>query len=439
MLLLKSGSILNMETGKFEKKDILIEDEKIIQMEENINPINEKVINCENQFLIPGLIDMHVHIKENFANFFTASGLTTVRNTAGSVIELSELMHAPADAMVPRVISADRMIDGPPGLWGDTSPYNINVSTPKQVIEEVKRQVETGADFIKVYGWLEPELMEVVVKEAEKFGKSVSSDLMYSTKVHAIDAAKMGVQWFEHASGILQSMYPTWNMNAEESIWSMIPWDNPDAEKIKEVCTILLDHKVKLCPTLVLYDQANRGKDYWSIEHETIREIEKNEGLIKQWRMILQHPAFLSKLGKQIRTIQKIAYIYFKMGGTVVAGTDTPAGIFTYPGMALHRELQLFVEAGFTNFEALQTATINAAKALNMNNIGEIKEGFLADIVILNYNPLEDIVNTTKIAQIIKGGQSYTPKQLIEKVPSAEEMKLYYVELEKKFEKHNLM
>ena len=90
------------------------------------------------------------------------------------MIELQPFMKAPSNSSEPRVISADRMIDGPPGLWGEDSPYNVNVSDEDAARKEVQRQVAVGTDFIKIYGWLEPEWMKVVVDEAKKFGKEVS-------------------------------------------------------------------------------------------------------------------------------------------------------------------------------------------------------------------------------------------------------------------------
>src|SRR5699024_8625925 len=114
---------------------------------------------------------MHVHIKEGFAPLFTASGVTTVRNTGGNVDELKDLIHAPNNAATPRVISADRIIDGPPGLWGESSPWNMNADSQQAAREEVVRQVKAGADFIKVYGWLPKETMEAVVDEANIYNK----------------------------------------------------------------------------------------------------------------------------------------------------------------------------------------------------------------------------------------------------------------------------
>lgn len=126
------------------------------------------------------------------------------------------------------------------------------------------------------------------------------------------------------------------------------------------------------------------------------------------------------------------------MGGTVVTGTDTPAGSFTYPGFALHRELQLFVDAGFTPLEALQQATINAAKALKVADLGDIKEGFTADLLVLNENPLSDIENTMKIDRIVKDGKLYAIHELLENIPTEQEINDYTKELIKTFEELGL-
>ena len=294
-------------------------------------------------------------------------------------------------------------------------------------------------DDEKAEYWLEPEWMKVVVDEAKKFGKEVSCDILHSKKVNAIDAANFGIDWLEHCSGMIQAMYPQWTMDAAEDIWDQVPWDNPDEQKIQELCELLLQKGMKLCPTLVLYDQMRLAENYWTLEHPIIQHIENSTHLFQHWEPAAQQKSGQKSFGKQVKTIQKIAYTYFKMGGVVVPGTDTPAGIYTYPGMALHRELQLFVEAGFTETEAIQQATMSAAKALNIDNLGMLKENYLADILILNSNPLENIEHTTDIHQVIKGGTVYTPQQLLEVVPTEEQMTIYTNELVDKFKELQLI
>jgi imidazolonepropionase-like amidohydrolase len=89
-----------------------------------------------------------------------------------------------------------------------------------------------------------------------------------------------------------------------------------------------------------------------------------------------------------------------------LAGTDTPPGVYVFPGFSLHEELLRFVAAGFTPMEALQTATLNPAKFLGMDDrLGTIEKGKLADLVLLDANPLDDIRNTQKIAAVIANGR----------------------------------
>ena len=438
-MLLKNGFVLNIETGEFEKQDLYIENQHIQKIGSHLQIEHALEIDCENKWLIPGLIDMHVHIKKHFANYFTAAGVTTVRNTAGSVIELKPFMEASADAPEPRVISADRMIDGPPGLWGDDSPYNINVDNPLLAQSEVARQVALGADFIKTYGWLEPEIMKATVDEARKYGKEVSTDIIYSKKLNALDVAEMGVNWLEHASGIIQAMYPQWTMYADQTVWDSIDWQEPDSAKIEAICQQLLEHDIKLCPTMVLYDQMRRAENYWKANHEVIQHMEKGYPFFGNWLQAAQAKQGQASFGIQTKMIQKIAYTYFKMGGVVVPGTDTPAGIFTYPGFALHRELQLFVEAGFTPLEALQQATMNASKLLKIDQLGMLKEQYLADIVILNANPVDNIEHTMDIHAVIKGGKHYEIAHLLDQIPTKEAMDVYTDTLLKEFERLGLV
>ncbi|WP_107840021.1 amidohydrolase family protein [Metasolibacillus meyeri] len=437
-LLLKNGNVLNVESGVFIKQDIVIKDCRIIQVAENIKSSYQEV-DCEGKWIIPGLIDMHVHIKHGFAPLFTAAGVTTVRNTAGSLIELEELMSENPQCINPRIISANRMIDGPPGLWGETSPYNLNTDDEDVARQEVRRQVQLGADFIKVYGWLSKGVMEAVVDEAKKHNKEVSCDLIHATAVTAVDAANMGIKWNEHGSGILQAIFPQWTMQATQDVWAAIDWEKPDEEKITKVCQQLKHKGVILCPTMMIFDQANRLQDYWTTQHAIMDKIKKNEGLINQWEQFLNYSAALKQIGIQYRYTKKIAYMYHQIGGLVVAGTDTPAGIFTFPGLALHRELMLFVESGFTEIEAIRAATSNAAKALEREDLGHIQENGIADLVILNANPLINIENTMDIHLVVKGGRPLEQQDIFEHIPSSQQQAKFFDELMTKFKAHQLL
>lgn len=426
-LLLTNAQLIQIDTGEITNGSIFIEGDTIkaiYEPQENIDlsmhAPDYSHLDVQGKFVIPGLIDSHVHIKESYASCFVAAGITAVRNTGGNVLELQPLIQALSDAPTPSVYSADRIIDGSPGLWGGTSPWNFVTSDTEQAIQEVKRQVQAGADFIKVYGWLSKDVMEAVVNTAKLYKKEVSCDLIYAEEVHALDAANMGITWNEHASGIVQILHPNWSMKAGLQELQQYPISQPNLQQLEKICLALIDKGVKLCPTMVIYDQITQLPHYWSVEHVITQALLNNEALINQWQTISQYTEGLSKLGIQSSLIKCIAKLYHDLGGTVVAGTDTPAGIWTWPGLALHRELQLFVESGFNNLEALQAATIKAAQAIGVNQLGLIKAGYKADLVILNSNPLENIQHTLDIDRIIKGGQLYTPSQILERLPAAE-------------------
>jgi len=159
---------------------------------------------------------------------------------------------------------------------------------------------------------------------------------------------------------------------------------------------------------------------------------------MNQWHYIRQSGHMKNKVGIQNKIIKSIAKTYHTIGGTVVCGTDSPAGVFNYPGMALHRELELFVESGFSEFEALRAASIISADAMNKKNLGRITEGALADLVILNSNPIQAISNTKDISSVIKGGQVYTSQALLDTVPSEEENQATIEKILKKFEVNKL-
>lgn len=439
-LLLKNANVIFVDSKTISKNDVLIEVGLIKSIGSNLtyNHDQTKIIDCEDKWIIPGLIDMHVHIKDSFAPLFTAAGITTVRNTSGSIVELEEMMNADNTAKTPRVVTSDRLIDGPPGLWGPTSPYSINIDDIDLAKEEVRRQVELGATLIKVYGWLEANIMEAVCEEARKEHVEVSCDLMWSSKVNALEAAKMGVKWLEHASGILQLVYPEWSMKADDTVWDKIDWSNFDDNKIELICSELLKMDVNICPTLTLYDQGYLDTKPWKPNHVIIDKVEENKGLINQWNYILQSGHMKNKVGIQNNIIKLIAKTYHDIGGTVVCGTDTPAGVFTFPGMALHRELELFVENGFTEFETIRAATIISADAINRNDLGRICEGVVADLIILNGNPIESISNTQDIFYVLKGGEVYSPQELIDAVPTEQDNQKNIEKLIKKFKDNKL-
>lgn len=435
--LIKNGTIIDVEKGESFLGSIEIEGTKIKRMykvDERL-PENLQTIDANGLHIIPGLIDMHCHIQSRFAPHFLASGVTTVRNPASNVMMIEDLLNAPLDAPTPRVFSADRMFDGEPGLWGPTSFGNFVTEDPEEARVEVRRQAAAGVHFIKIYGLANREVIQATVEEARKFDLEVACDLIHSQKVSALEAAQLGVTWFEHASGFVQSLYPGWYPTADQSEWSHIDWENPDEKRIKELCEQMLQYNVKLCPTLVCFNQSYQFPDIWTPNNIVTRSLDEHAILIGHWQsMEEQLESIQQQFCHQHAFTKLVTKTYFDLGGTVVAGTDTPALLYTFPGMALHRELELLREIGLTEMETLQAATIHAAQSINLENIGVIKEGYIADLVLLNENPLEAIEHTKTIHRIVKGGKVYSQEEILAHIPSEEESTQRMVAFQKRWE-----
>lgn len=435
---LTNATIIDVEGESTFKGAVEIKNNQIEHIYNNDEAIAKdvEIIDLHGKYIMPGLIDMHCHIKDGFAPQFVASGVTTIRNTAGSLIELQRMIDLPPEYPTPRIYTADRMIDGPPGLWGGTSIANFVTDVPSKARIEVQRQAEAGAKFIKVYGWLSGKVMAAVADEARKHNLEVSCDLLHAREINALEAAKMGVTWFEHASGFAQALCPEWYPQASEEMRKEIDLIHPDKNSIEDLCRKMLRYNVKLCPTMVITDQIEKLPHCWNPDNQITETTIGHGKLSELWTNMSGHSEQLKKqIGVLNNFTKMVAKTYFDLGGTVVTGTDTPGGVWTFPGMALHRELEIFVEIGFSEMEALQAATCHAATSIHLNNVGVIKEDAAADLIILGSNPLEDIRNTQDIHRVIKGGKLFEQSEILAEIPSGEWLEERYQILLDEYEK----
>lgn len=419
-LLLRGATLLDgFSRRPRENVAILIRDGRIaaVGSQDEIGvPDSAEVLALSNKWVIPGLIDMHCHIKELSAACFVAAGITTVRNTAGWLKELADLRSAPADAPTPRVISAGRIIDGPPGVWpGGTSPGTFITDDVEAARAEVRRQAAEGAELIKVYGMLTLPVMRAVVEEAGSLGLFVSSDLTYQKHVTIRDAARMGIRWNEHATGFAQALFPGWKISWKDEDWGLTPWIDGDSPELDRLCEEVAESGLILCPTMTLWEQAGRLPDYWWPEHPVAQALKAIPEMVQHYASFPQsgQPG-AHRMGLHC---QAVARAYRRAGGTVVAGTDTPALAWNAPGISLHRELQLLVQNGWSPLEAIWAATSTAARTLGRNDLGVVRPGAVADLVILNGNPLEDIAHTLLTDRVIKGGSVYPPQSAMANLP----------------------
>ncbi len=373
-------------------------------------PRRMRTVDLTGKFIVPGLIDGHVHLQRWTLARFLAAGVTSVRDVHGpfdSIIALREQANLGAITS-PRIFSAGAMIDAAPATYSDA----FVVGGANEARKAVDRLAVTGVDYVKTYTRITPELMRAIVDEAQTFGLRVTGHLGL---IDAVTAGDMGVRSIEHMTGVPEAIvasnaaifaahregfFPGWT--AFEKAWAGL-----DSAAMARVAGRLVADRVIMVPTLVLHETLSRLDDAAIMQDASLRSVPDTE--ISRWNV----PGMVERAGwtaadfsdfRASRPNQDLfVRIYRASGGKVVAGTDA-ANQMIVPGESLIRELELLVHAGFSNADALFAATRDAALLLGADSLGALVPGRKADLLILDRDPIVDIGNLRSIQQVMVRG-----------------------------------
>jgi imidazolonepropionase-like amidohydrolase len=236
--------------------------------------------------------------------------------------------------------------------------------------------------------------------------------------MRASEMSQAGMRSFEHLIGIFEGSSPLEDQFLKGDKTETRFLASYDPERAAALAELLAKNQTWQCPTLVwerggnLIDVTDFSKDtrakyvpaYWKDQTwkkftEQIESDFNTDGLETRKKFI----------EKELEVVQ----LLHKAGVPFLAGTDTPPGVYIFPGFSLHEELQRFVAAGFTPLEALQTATINPARFFHMEDqLGTIESGKIADLVLLEANPLADISNSQKVSGVVLNGRFFSKNEL---------------------------
>ena len=358
--------------------------------------------------LLPGLIDAHVHVTDWALPLLLRHGVTTVRDLHNAPAYILPLAREDA-ANRPRIVAAGALLDGPGSFWKDARI----ISTVADARAAVRDQVAAGAGVIKIYSRLPVGLIGAVVQEARARGTPVAAHLGRTT---AIGAARAGVSSIEHLSGIAEaaSDQPGRLLAAHDDFlagWTMFEreWARLDPARLDGIARALHAGGVVLVPTLALHEAFSRLADPDLLRDPSLAGVPPHV-LERDWdpKDIMNRaqwtPDTMREFKAALPVLQRFVASYVRMGGRVVAGTDTPQQ-FVVPGASLHRELQLYVAGGLTPAAALKTTMADAADLLGISDrAGTIEVGKDADLVLLDADPLADISATMRIRLVIRGG-----------------------------------
>jgi len=418
-------NIIDVKTGEIipDRDVVIIGDSigSIIANKSNRKYSAGKVIDGTDQYLIPGLWDMHVHhywAYKDFSPLLIANGVTGVREMFGDLEAVKNLRKKveKGDIQGPDIITAGPIVDGSPAAW----PGSDEAKTPEDGRKIVRKQIEQGVDFIKVYSLLEQDVFEAIADECNKLDISFGGHIPRKVKVE--DAVKAGQKFIEHFNGMLEFTvkdrgyyFSVLRGEKKDSVLSSYTErqrflaENYDSTRLEPLIKLLAENQVWIDPTSVV----NRVFGYLDQEEFTNDEriyympefAIRNWDPKQDWRLNTRKPEDYEYERMWYRKGLEMMKPMLDGGVQFLAGTDYP-NPYTYPGFSLHDELQIFVEeAGFSPLEALQTATINPAIFLKKEmELGTVAPGKRASLVLLNANPLEDINNTRNIAGVILRG-----------------------------------
>ena len=388
-------------------------------------PARTSRVDVSGHWIIPGLIDGHVHLIDPQAGVlawsiprYLAWGVTTVRDAHGSLKRILELRDQldRGGRVGPRVYAAGAMIDGSPATYPDA----MEAHRPADARRAVDRLVSDGVDFIKLYTRVDRGLLLPIMDEVRPFNIRVSAHL---GMVDARTAARAGVSSIEHLSGVPEAAVPDpsglyaaharsffagWT--ASERAWATL-----DSAAVADVAAELAERRVVVVPTLVLHQTMSRLDDSTTLQDSMYLAVPEFER--RRWNV----PDIIARAGwsredfdafRRSRSVQdRFLREFLARGGLVAAGTDA-ANQLMVPGYGLHREMELLVHAGLSPGDAIVAGSRNGAVLIGVDSIGVVAPGKVADLVILTRDPVADIRNTTAIDRVMSRGRLWRPDSI---------------------------
>ncbi|GAB0157330.1 amidohydrolase family protein [Chryseobacterium sp. Alg-005] len=410
---IKNVNIITMtsENKIIENADILIKGKKIVAINGGI-PSSAKTIDGKGKWLIPGLIDMHIH---GFADInygsayptqgvtffvdnqdamlpYIATGVTTIFDLnarADNFAQRNEIIKG--NTIGPRIALA-ALING-----GNGSGRIAN--TPSDGRQTVRLAKAEGYEFIKVYSDLNIETFKAIVDEAGKQNMKVLG--------HIPDAFKGKIE---------EAFSPNFNMivHAEELAKQS---ENYSDEDIQKFARLSKENGTWFSPTLIVIERiADQARSLDNIRKlqgfQYIHPLMQNKWLTSNQYHNRTSPEFIAYLEKMIQFNNRLVKAFKEAGIPIVAGTDAGCSGVVW-GYSLHDEIELLVKAGLTPQEALHSATRLSATWLGIGDkIGTVEVGKFADLILLDANPLDDIRNTRKISGVFFNGKWISQRKI---------------------------
>ena len=370
-------------------------------------PKDATVLDATGKYAVPGLWDMHAHYEQvEWGPIYLAAGVTSVRDV-GNEFDFIRILHEELDreespAIGPHLEFAG-IIDGK----GPISLGAVIADTPEQAKQKVEAYKAAGARQIKIYSSVKPEIVRAITADAHAQGMTVTGHIPEG--MTAIEGVHDGMDQINHISYELPYFaHPVLGPDGKPDRTKPIVLE-ADGPRVKDLISTLVAHHTVLDPTVALYETFLNTKPLDQLE-PGINHV------APQLREALDTPPSTGdravRAEAQWKALMATLHALHAAGIPMVAGTDQ-----AIPGYSLHREIEIYAEAGFTPLEALQAATIVSARALGVEKeSGSLEAGKRGDVLLLNADPLAHIHNTRTVWKTVAAGAVYDPAPLWQSV-----------------------
>jgi imidazolonepropionase-like amidohydrolase len=371
-------------------------------------PRHANVVDAHGKTILPGLWDMHAHFEQvEWGPIYLAAGVTTVRDCGNEFEFITAVRDAIAQGhgLGPRILAA--------GIVDGTSTYTLgveHVDTPEQALMWTDRYHATGFQQMKIYSSVKLEELKIVADEAHRLGMTVTGHVPEGLNAYqTIEAGQDQINHITYIADIMHTPFPAGMSRIDKAkAEANIDLDSADAQK---ALAFLKQHHTVVDPTMALFEffTATTAKPPASFEPG----VNKVAPELAEQLTDVGPPTERSGIGEKVFAKElAIVGALHRAGIPVVAGTDQ-----TVPGHSLHREMELYVQAGFTPMEAIQAATIVSARAMGLDKeSGTVESGKRGDLILVNGNPLEDIHQLRSVEYVITNGTMFHTAELWQSV-----------------------
>jgi imidazolonepropionase-like amidohydrolase len=367
-------------------------------------PAGARTVDAAGATLVPGLWDMHAHLEQvEWGPVYLAAGVTTVRD-CGNELDFVRAMRdtiAAGKGVGPRVVLAC-IVDGE----GPAALGTERLRAAEAIPALITRFKAAGCAQVKIYSSFDPKLIAPLARAAHAAGMTVTGHVPEG--IGAVKAVEAGQDQISHLGYVVDAfatadLPATASRSARDRAWDAYDVTSPAARKLAgwfAARRVVLDPTMALAEFRLPYADFARGEPGLATLPPPLAAVFADPGTPARPDDDRRRAGFARRLA--------LLGVLHRAGVTIVAGTDQ-----TVPGHSLHRELELYVQAGFTPLEALQAATIVPARVLGLDKqVGTIEAGKRADLLIVDGDPLADIRALRKIRVVVAAGVAYAPAPL---------------------------